>query len=185
MFKKLVFIGLVVSSGFLSPSGFADQALLEGVYVDGGIGYGKINEEIVGFSRNVSGFMANANLGYKFNENLASEIGLTMFPSEEFGEGLIEGDENVSFDIAMKVIVPFGESFNFFGKAGVALASHRISSDFLGIDDKTTRPTALLVGGFGYNFNPQLGVLFQGLFQAKRDSLPAMYGVTTGISYII
>ena len=84
MIKKISVITLAVSSAILlSTSVFAATIKPSGVYLEGNVGYAKVNEKVENAdSDKNTGFGWNINGGYKINPNFAVEAGYTSFPDE-------------------------------------------------------------------------------------------------------
>jgi Outer membrane protein beta-barrel domain len=202
MLKKTItlLVGGALLGTMAGASFAANEQRITGVYVDASVGYGRVNENIVGFTKrtkkDVNGTIGNVNLGYKWNENLGIEAGVSVFPDQEFagtvtnGVAKVKGDENYSIDVAFKGIAPLPDTnFDVFGKAGVAITHHSLSvttsaSGFSTTSGDTSEVTGFFAGGTDYFFNDQVGVLVQGILTTRNSSVPAMYGILAGMTYI-
>lgn len=124
--------------------GAAANAAVDGAYIGGTIGYGKVHQG--GFaakditvegspvtttnSSKDTGLAGRGYVGYQFNQNAALEAGYSRFhnatakassssPVESFStNGTIKTD---AFDIVGKGIIPIQNGFSVYGKAGLAL----------------------------------------------------------------
>ncbi|MCW5588750.1 MAG: porin family protein [Legionellales bacterium] len=184
MMKKFIlsFLTGAISVVFAATA-FAAELPSNGVYVEGNLGYGKVNEKVLGATKQKNhGLAGSVNAGYLFNQNVGVEVGYTRYKNQDFGPG-VKGDQNYSMDAALKGILPVGQGFSVFGKVGVASVHHRIS----GVTTAGTfHRAALLVGaGVGYQLTNNLGISAQVNATTKNDQVPAMYLGTVGLTYTI
>lgn len=140
MLKKIIILSSGIIYLILSNSTFAAMPKSSGAYVEGNMGV-REHKKVV--------FIANG--GYKFNKNLAIEGGLNFFAK-------------TYFDAAAKLILPFNNGFDIFGKAGITN-----TIDFYG---------GL---GVGYNFTPNIAVTAQGIVITDDGG---KYAATLGLTYM-
>jgi OmpA-OmpF porin, OOP family len=189
MVKKLVFTSVVLSSLIYSTYGQA-AVVDKGIYIDGSLGYGMVNEKAQwAIDNNNTGFGWNANLGYKFTRNWALEVGFYDFPSEDFtyyGYTLAKADSNYAFAIAGKGILPLADRFSLFGKLGLAVANHDFNNgDAYYINAGSHSGAVALLGvGASYALTNNLGLFVQGTATTKSgNTIPAMFLGAVGLSY--
>ena len=64
----------------------APNSIPTGFYIDGNIGYGKVNQKVSNAPKHdTSGIAWNINGGYKFTQNWAADFGYTRYAAEDFG----------------------------------------------------------------------------------------------------
>lgn len=213
MFKKMTIAALLGSSALLlgisgtanaettdgSTVGTTDNA---GFYLDANLGYGKVNEKATQVKTDNKGLMYNFDGGYQFNKNLGLEAGYTHFNDVKVGNVRF-AKNNYSVDVAVKGILPLGDHFNLFAKAGIARVSTEAltTQSLMGLRNTTgisninlpNNKTAggvhnkilpYLGAGVGYSFNQHVSLDVQFAGTPKSGPVPAMYGVTAGVSYL-
>lgn len=159
----------------------------KGFYLEPNLGYGKVNETVIGSKNDNTGLIINGNAGYQLNQNFAVEGGYTHFATEDFGYG-VKGKGNYAFDLAAKGILPIQNGVSAFGKVGIAAVHHTVSIAIPGIPTQSqswTKPAALLAAGVSYDVNDSVGVQTQFTATTKNGEVPAMYGVTAGLKFNI
>lgn len=175
---KLIGVGVLLTATTAAFANFNHQ----GAYIGGNLGWGKVNETVSGAPKqNNTGFAFSADAGYMFNQYIGAELGYNQYPDETFGAG-IRGNSNYSFDIAAKGVVPINNSFNLFGKLGLASVHHNLSGPVVNARS-TTKPAVYLAGGVGYDFTDNFGVNAQVAATTKNGNVPSMYGVTGGLQF--
>jgi hypothetical protein len=140
MLKKIIIFSAGILYLILSNCTYAAMPKSSGAYVEGNVGVR--NDQKVAFI---------ANGGYKFNKNFAVEGGLNLLGK-------------TYFDAAAKVIMPFNNGFDIFGKAGITN-----TIDFYG------------AVGIGYNFTPNVAVTAQGILITDKEN---KYAGTLGLTYM-
>ncbi|OGO94225.1 MAG: hypothetical protein A3F41_03285 [Coxiella sp. RIFCSPHIGHO2_12_FULL_44_14] len=213
MFKKTTIAAVLGSSALLLGilgAANADSTTVDavgatdnaGFYVDANMGYGKVNEKATQIKTDNKGLMYNFDGGYQFNKNLGLEAGYTHFNDVKVGSTRF-GKNNYSVDIALKGILPVGDHFHFFGKAGIARVSTEAltTQSLMGLRDTTGISTInlpsnksaggvhnkilpYLGAGVGYSFNQHISLDVQFAGTPKSGPVPSMYGVTAGVSYL-
>lgn len=113
-----------------------------GFYIDSNIGYVFAEESLFGTSTQ-DGIGFNANFGYQFNHYVAAEIGYIYLNNLE-GNGIHWGI------LDLKGILPVGNSFDFFAKAGLAV-----------VLNKSTSAALFLAAGGEYFFTPHFDMHVQ------------------------
>ncbi len=143
-----------------------------GVYVDLGAGYGKVNIDNAGKNK---GFTGTANLGYQFTPHLALEVGATSYHK-------VLGERNYNTHVAAKAILPVGDKVDVFGKAGVAYV-HAIDAGSYFVASK--KAVAPYVGvGASYWISDNVAATVQAEATAKRhERTPAMFATTAGLTW--
>lgn len=204
---KLALLGscaVLFSVSVLASEGSAIKE--SGVYVEGNVGYGKLDENLAGFSKNDnSGFLLNANIGYKFMRYIGLELGYTYLPNEDFGEGkdkygilrTARGNSNRLYDAVVRLTLPFDNGFSLFGKLGIGYLNHDLSIVYPdgGKEDTYGNFPAVAGAGVGYNFTPHFGVNAQFVATSETHealnvwtnsyiTIPATYQGMLGLSYI-
>lgn len=184
--KKAIFkIGLVAVSSMLlySHAALAVESKESGLYLNGNLGYGKVNEDVTGSTESDNtGFASNINFGYKLNRNLALEAGFSKYPDESFGSG-IEGSENYSVELDAKLILPIQQSgFELFGKLGAAAVHHKLEGPVTDAGTHT-EPAAYVGAGASYSFTEKNAIVVQATATSENDPVPAMYLTTVGFMH--
>lgn len=194
MFKKstsLAFLGifgLFYSAASLADSSISNLASTGQFYVDGGMGYGKTDTAGISLPKlDENGLVYTFGGGYQFNNYLGLEAGYTRFPDVKASKNLIAKD-NKLIDIAAKGILPLSNKFNVFGKLGVA----RVGSDFAqgvftndgrSISGSQSKILPYLGAGLGYSLTQNVDFSVQLAGSPRSGVMPAMYGLTAGITY--
>ena len=186
--KSLIIMLFAVSAVTFSTAIIADGASSKGFYVNGGLGYGKVNAEVENkASDNSSGFVYSAGGGYQFDKYVALEGGYTHYPDVKVAGDTI-AKRNSQIYAAVKGILPLKGGFNVFAKAGAA----RVSTTYVpGIEDASgndlsgSHSKILPYGGVGFGYlvshNVDFNIQFAGT--PKSHNTPAMYAVMAGVSY--
>lgn len=186
MLKKVLVL-MLAGVGALAVSGasFGVVAQTAGFYVDGNVGWGKVAPRDIGVTVRGTNAAGNVALGYKINAYLGLEIGGGLYSDVNSDSGKINTNNNF-LDAAVKVIVPFGNSFDMFGKLGVAKVHTKWGATG---DDRSgttyNRPAAIGAIGVGYWFTPNFGVDLQGLgAMPNTNKTPSMYAVSVGLTFV-
>jgi len=129
MFKKILTTSVL---GISALATMAANAAAPGIYVTGQVGYANnnmeigINDYIKNNNLSDSSFAGRVALGYQFNPNFALETGYfrtaqkkSHFDVQDLGHGNATLDQN-AVDLVAKAILPISNSFNVYGKLGVA-----------------------------------------------------------------
>ncbi len=146
----------------------------KGVYIEGNLGIGLVNEE---FLKSNTGVAGNAAVGYKFCKNIAAEVGVGFYPNKK----KVNSNNNV-VDIAIVGLMPSDNGFVAFGKLGLAMASSKPFDR----NSSTGKFTAIIGAGLGYAVTYNLQVSLQGnaVLVNRGSGVPKMYMLTLGASYI-
>lgn len=114
--KKHLYILTVITSSLLIPSLSFASPTTTGFYLGAGLGtnYGII--DLFGTHTEVGGFAGNVNLGYQFNRFFAIDSGFSAY----IKTGGEEGENVYGGHIAGKVMLPFNNRFNIYGKLGAS-----------------------------------------------------------------
>lgn len=186
-------IKLIVAAAAMSVAA-ASFAANTGAYVGVNAGYGKVNESVningqKDPKQKAAGFSYGLNGGYMFNQYFGLEMGATKFSSVKFNHG-IKSTDNFNVYAAAKGVYPVGQSFNVFGKLGLAYVHTKFEApsyvtnadnNFAG-SKKAIRP--FVAAGVGYSVTQNIGVDFQVAGTTKAgENIPAMYNATVGVSY--
>lgn len=153
-----------------------------GIYLDLNSGWAK-NDTADNNQSNVkhdSGFTINTNIGYKFSENLATEIGFSYLPYLSFKNTTQEIKSNFAYDLALKGMLPFGLHFDAFGKLGVALLTAKQGSDeHTGVSGFGALGITYIPGSI-----PQVSISAQMFGMTRADNLGSFYGFMAGVGYL-
>lgn len=174
-------VGLVSSFLVLAISPIASAW-----YVEGNVGYGKVNSDLDYWSTDNTGTAESLNIGYEFNQNFALEAGFANF-SDTSADYL--GDlntENYYFDVAAKGILPLAKGFQLFGKLGIAEAHTKWANYIYGDTQGNgyTRTVGLVGGGVSYNVTDHFAITAQYVTTSKSgDEVPEMEMTSIGLAY--
>lgn len=164
---KKVLVAAILAGSIALPSVAMAQARGDaGWYVGGSLGKTEDNESCPTTTCDLKDDGWKIFAGYKLNRNLAFEGTYADFGSFR-ASGTFAGVPNINVNVdvtswsaAALGILPVGDRFGFFGKAGVSFTKYDSSGSvanltFTGNDDETE-----LLWGFGatYNFTPNLGL---------------------------
>jgi len=153
----------------------------QGVYLSGNLGLGvgaDRNDDTGHIDGGAYGFGANAFLGYQLNRYVAVELGAT---------GVLGLLNTYTLDADVKGIVPLGDRFSLFGKAGGGLLTAQVC--FLGSCDNHTEPGVFVGGGLGYAFTSHLTgtVGYDGVIPLAKhndNNFTGIYGlISVGLTY--
>jgi opacity protein-like surface antigen len=185
MLKKLILF--IPAIAFCFPA-FAAIPQASGIYGELNAGYGKVDESIRNSHQNDNdGFGASAFLGYKFNPYLGIEGGYTEYPYEDFDNN-IKGSENFAVDLALKGILPLGNTgLSIFIKGGGAGVHHKLADGTVQVSGAGTHFEPAVFAGFGVDFAilKNLSVNLQATGTTKKSNVPSMYLFSGGITYIL
>jgi OOP family OmpA-OmpF porin len=137
----------LVLAAWLAGSAAALPALAEGLYVGGSVGKPDLKADtIAGQSADSRGTAFKLHGGYKFNDNLALELG-----GANLGKFGVDGRASAAFLDAVGT-VPVSQSFGVLGRVGVARTKVKAG----GASDTATTPKLGL--GVQYNLNKQTNI---------------------------
>lgn len=191
--NKIVIFGAIA---FLATSSaFAANAISKGVYVQGDLGYGKVNGDLSDFDQayasvDKDGLMGDINIGYKFTNNLALEAGFAKFSDESIDASYYAFPDNLTtdnhyFDIAGKLILPLNSGFDLSGKLGLAFAHTNWEGGAYYSDQDYTKTVGYFGIGADYFLTPNFALTAQFTSTSKSgDEVPAMSAGTLGLTYI-
>ncbi len=148
--KKIAAVALL-SAVVAAPAFAADQ----GVYAGITLGSGKpgIAPAGVALSKN-SEFIYGGLVGYKYNKNLAAEAQFTGIGKvTDAANQTAKGD---AFSVSAVGFLPLNDSFELYGKLGVASVKTKASAGFA--DTGATRTGVTYGLGAQYNVNQNIGV---------------------------
>ena len=174
MIKRNVLKVLVASlaiTGFSATAYAADN----GVYVEGQLGYGNVDNgsgDMLPFSSSAmsEGVSGRVAAGYQFNQYVAVEGGYTMT-----GQDFLSSVQQNAIDLEVKGILPLADKFNVFGKLGGAYVDQR-SSDADGVQP--------LYGlGIGYDISPQVSADLSWTRVVGNDSIKDSNLFAVGVAY--
>jgi len=159
-----------------------------GYYLSGNIGYGKVKEQISNASTDNKGFAYNINAGYRFCKHFGVELGYTSLPNVK-ANGTSVAKENSIIDIAAVGRIPFANRFNVYGKAGLARVHTNYVAPLTDSDGKIYSGDKAKIApyfgiGAGYAFTQNVELDFQVAGTPKQDTIPSMYAVTSGVTYV-
>ncbi|MCK4608530.1 MAG: outer membrane beta-barrel protein [Gammaproteobacteria bacterium] len=185
MIKKLA---LLICFLALSSSVFAAMPLAKGLYVGANAGYSKVDETVSGSHKQNNGnFGASANVGYKFSPYLGVELGYTQYANEEFDYN-INGKDNFAVDLALKGILPLGNTgLSIFAKAGAAAVHHTLEDGIVKVSNAGNHFEPAIYGGVGASFaiTQNLAINGEATGTTKNGNVPAMYLFSGGVTYIL
>ncbi len=161
----------------------------QGVYMDGGLGWGQVSEKVSGVSNKNSGVAWNGNLGYLFNPMLGAEIGFWSFPRTKVN-GTVFTKDNYSVDLSLKGIINVHERFGIYAKAGIAQVTTKFTNtSTVGVtsvsDGSHSRITGIFGIGASYHIDEHTYFGIEGVATIKRDPVPSMRAVVLTIGYIL
>ena len=161
----------------------------QGVYIDGGFGWGQVSEKVSGASNKNTGIAWNANLGYLFNPMLGAEIGFWSFPRTK-ANGTVFTKDNYSVDLSLKGIINIHDRFGIYAKAGIAQVTTKFTNtSTIGItsvsDGSHSRITGIFGIGASYHIDDNTYFGIEGVTTIKRNPVPSMRGVVLTIGYIL
>lgn len=181
-FKTVLFATLISSGYCLSAS--AALPLSSGLYTELNAGAG-FNGQNFGshFDTFSQWFGFSGDLGYKLNMFLALEIGGAHYPDQVNG-----GQKNTGtagWDAAGKLIMPFDNGVELFGKVGYTKLYQQISGASNPSDNGHHQGGTLFTGlGISFYGSDHCALTLQGTGTGAVNSIPAQYLATLGITYI-
>lgn len=167
---KLLFTGLLAATSFGLSSSLYAQMSTSNVYLGAGIGQMKAKDACNGVGPGVSCDDSDTAYrifgGYRFNRNLAAEVGYAEL-GKVTASGLVLGVpasgnwKARAWDIVAVGMIPLSEQFSLLGKLGVALWRLDASLTATGIGSGSLSPTGTnLTYGVGgqYDFTNKVGM---------------------------
>lgn len=163
---RKLFVAAAVAAAMALPAAAMAQARGDaGWYVGGSFGKTEDNESCPTTNCDLKDSGWKLFGGYKLNRNLAVEAAYADFGTFSaggtfFGTPVSVNVDVTSVNLAAVGVLPVGDRFGLFGKAGISFTSYDASGSasgftFTGSDDETE-----LLWGFGatYNFTPNLAI---------------------------
>lgn len=169
-----------------------NTASTAGAFVGVNGGFGKVDQSVSGTGttgkNDNTGFSYGIDGGYMYNQYVGLDLGYTKFASANLKSG-IKAKSNYNVHAAVKGVYPMGQSFDLFGKLGLAYVhtNTTIPSNVVlnGVNSgvhHSTRP--YLAAGVDYIVTQNVGVNFQVAGTTKSgNKVPAMYNATVGVQY--
>lgn len=170
-----------------SPLYHANGSMLQGVYLEGNLGYSYVREEVINSGNNNNdGVGWNANLGYQVDRNWAVEGGFTEHTNETMGAGPrpTRGTENYVVDAAVKGSYPLQRNVNVFAKLGPAYVHHKLKN--AGTRSGSHARLAAYGGvGAEVSVRKKLALTVQINGNSKGGLVPAMIITSVGLKVIV
>jgi hypothetical protein len=189
--KKTLPILSSVLLALLSFPTYGLERVTQGIFVDGQMGWGRINELVKDVPRkDMNGFAYNANIGYRINRFWALEAGYYGFPKDDLAYG-VKGRDNQAYAGDIKIIIPYDCGFNLIGKLGITASQHTLSPHSVpeigsvAQSGHYTRDTMLLGLGVSYSLTNRLDLVLQGTGLTHNSPVPAKIMVSTGLTYTL
>jgi hypothetical protein len=184
-----------LTSLFFSIPAFAVMSVPDGWYLEGNVGSTKLTNKTYPGSSSPSGIGGNANLGYKFMQFFAMEIGYSLYANTSIKDSngtRAATDKHYSYDAAAKGILPISDSgFETFAKLGVQRINSHVSIDDypaaanVPISNSQSSATGLYMGlGAQYYVIPELAIVGQWQRADGTSSTATMDLYTLGLSFI-
>ena len=184
--KKLLTIGLTVSCGFIAQTASALPFIGNGPYIDGGIGYGYVNQDVMIGSTEKKSFMYGLEFGYYLFHGIGVEAGAYYFPSVTSGSKNV-ADSNYSGQISVRASLPIMLISSLFCKLGMGL-SH---TNFGNLPTQVSHPDKSFArvtgfGAVGIKFSTPIGptVSVEGIAFTNNDNkVPSRYGALATVGW--
>jgi len=149
---RVILMATLATAAIFSSAAFAEDT---GAYAGLNLGIGKPNINMPNGEDKQSSAVAGVVLGYKFNPYLAVEGQYTGIGKvTDNVSGSAKGD---AASLAVLGILPLNDSFNVYGKLGVAVTKTTVSSNLSPMNDATHTGVTYGLGG-EYNVNHNVGV---------------------------
>ena len=186
--KKILIPALLFSCSALFADDLSQPVTVsQGLFFTGNVGAGSSDfPAMAGGSVSSDTFAWNVGGGYQINQYLAAEMDYLAIPAatEKWGSASIKTKTGI-LDFEGKLIYPFSDQLDIFGKAGFGAAF--ATYDYQNASGKGSKTDMVGVFGVGadYYFLSSLGVGAQFLYTTGRDSdnLPHSYTGLVGLSY--
>jgi hypothetical protein len=161
----------------------------QGVYLDGGLGWGKAAEKVSGKSNKNTGIAWNANLGYLFNPMLGAEVGFWSFPRTK-ADGTVFTKDNYAVDLSLKGIINVHDRLGIYAKVGVARVTTKFTNtSTVGVTSVSGGSHSRMTGIFGigasYYIDETTYFGIEGIATIKRNPVPSMRAVVLTVGYIL
>jgi len=191
MIRKILlgFAGLVLSTTILAAYSQVDQ---QGWYIDGHLGYGKVNgTPSTGTNPRNSGLAWGGDLGYQINRYFGAELGGNWMPKIKVdsttANSLTAANTNYFAHLAIKGFLPFGLGHrgNLYAKLGGAYSHVNVKNGYTinGITGNKGAFAPYSALGISWAVYPNIRVFAQAEGILKSSSVPAMYLGTIGLLY--
>lgn len=187
--KKSFQLALVALATIASSSAFAgtyNQASpFKHFYVGGGAGYGQFNKSSpANIIKKRDGLTLNGVAGYRFNKYLAAQAEYFYLPIYKLDQTASNAKtySNVAA-LEVKGILPLGNQFNLFAKAGYTVAFQKTRIDS-GSTDKEVVYEPIAGAGAEFMVTPQIGVNVQytGIYTTNKDKFDTVNMGTAGLN---
>lgn len=162
----------------------ATLPLSSGVYTDFNAGAG-FNGDNFGshFNTFSQWFGASADLGYKVNMFFGLEVGAAHYPDAVVGNEKNTG--TLGWDVAGKIIMPFDNGVELFGKLGYTKLYQKTTHAPDPANDGNHQGGTALAGlGVSFYGSSHWALTLQGTATKKMQTIPSQYLATLGITYI-
>jgi len=169
--------------GILSATAYAALPESSGIYLDLGGGVGVTDEKMqANFDEFSEWFGAAGSLGYQLNMFMGAEAGVIKYPDFDLS-GNQFSNRNWGLDLAAKLIMPFNNGIDLFGKLGWVRLYQNLSG--AGSDNGRHEANTMLLGaGISLFVDQSLGFTLQGSMTPKVSTFPEQFLGTLGVVYI-
>ena len=157
----------------------AGELKSQGMYLDGGFGWGQSTSTDIAGTNTINELSWNANLGYQFNKFIAAEVGYISLPQFRNNNSTVIKDGYV-IDLAVKGIIPVNDKLQLYGKLGVGDSTAHYGNG-LGSHDEIV-PVYALGASYALNNNSYIG--FEAILTPKKNHVPGNRAVNLNIGYI-
>lgn len=170
--KKTIFAGLVAA--FISTPALSQQMPESAWYVGGSIGESEIDgacdgTSALGISCDDADTAWKAFAGYQVNQNFALELGYTNLGEVSGSAGGFNVDiESTAWEFVGLGILPLGNNFSFYGKAGLFRSETDLTTNIPGVSEESESNTGLTFG-VGAMLNVTRNVAVRAEWQRYQD----------------
>lgn len=162
---------------------------MAGIYFDANVGYGGFYIKNSGLSTSqLTGFTWNGSTGYQFNRYFALEGGYTEISGTKIMAGTTISNRNFSaVDLLAKLIFPFSQQFNMYGKLGAMYAKNTTAVSGTNTTSSDSKLVPAFGAGMGYYLTPNFALNLQGIITlaSEHGIVPVTVAAYVGVSYKI